>query len=553
MMHALLLAGAALTQGLSVDAIAAERMRTRLEAAGAVADLQAGGEPVYQSATLSGFYTRRLYRPAWSDEHGPNRLADDLVATLARADLEGLRPEAYHLAGIGRLLAAVRADAASGRAANPDRLAELDLLLTDAFLLYGSHLLAGRVDPETLRPRWVANYRGIDLATVLDGALDSRNVARALQRLAPTQDGYLRLRAALARARAIAAQGGWLAIPQGRLWKRGDRDTAIATLRDRLRIEGDLEPAAMQDPAYFDEGVEQAVRRFQRRHGLELDGQLNPATRAELNVSADRRVEQLQLNLERWRWLPKELGRRRIVVNIAAYELEVVDDEEIVLTMRVVVGRPYRRTPVFSDTVRYIVLNPYWHVPRKIAVQDILPKIQRDPTYLERFQVRVFEGWGGGAQQIDPATVDWSAVTAATFPYRLHQEPGPRNALGRIKFMFPNRYDVYLHDTPARELFEETQRDFSSGCIRVEKPIDLAELLLQKNGRDWKRPGLLLALEDSAERTVYLQRPMPIHLLYWTAWADPDGTMQFRSDIHGLDAPLAAALLGPVLNKDSTE
>jgi murein L,D-transpeptidase YcbB/YkuD len=282
-----------------------------------------------------------------------------------------------------------------------------------------------------------------------------------------------------------------------------------------------------------------AVKRFQERHGLDASGVVDSATRAELNVSAAVRAEQLRINLERWRWLPQDLGRRRIVVNIAAYELQVIEDDEVTLAMRVVVGRDFKRTPVFSDTVRYIVLNPYWHVPSSIAVEDVLPKIQRDPTYLERFGMHVFTP-GPNAVEVDPSTIDWSTVTADNFPYRFHQEPGRLNALGRIKFMFPNRYDVYLHDTPSRSLFTKAQRDFSHGCIRVEKPLDLAAYLMKKSR--WKRDEIERALDEGTERTIYLPRPMPIHLLYWTAWADEDGTIQFRTDINDVDRRLAAAL-----------
>ena len=520
---------------LPPDELVAEQIRIRVETG--------GGDSLYESTALGGFYTRRSFRPAWSNEQGPNRLADDLVDALGRADLEGLRPEDYHVAAIRALLTLVRSDASNGTNTDPDRLAELDLLLTDAFLLYGSHLLSGRVDPETLHPQWEANRRGGDLATVLEDALDSRNVSRALQQLAPTQDGYRWLREALGRVRAVAASGGWPVLPDGPVLKRGDRAPAVAVLRERLRLEGDLRPGGSgQDTTSFDGVLEQAVQRFQRRHGLEADGAVAAATRAELNVSAEARAEQLRLNLERWRWLPQELGRRRIIVNIAAYELEVIEDEEVVLAMRVVVGKRYRRTPVFSDTVRYIVLNPYWHVPRNIAVQDLLPKIQRDPTYLERYQMQVFEG----SAPVDPATVDWSTVTPDNFKYRLNQEPGRLNALGRIKFAFPNSHDVYLHDTPARELFDEPQRDFSSGCIRLERPIELAVYLLKKNGH-WDREAIETVLHEGTERAVYLPRPMPIHLLYWTAWADEEGTIQFRFDIHGLDQPLAEALQAPLL------
>ena len=556
MLHRVLLIGAVIAgctsaagQGdfRSPAELVAERIRTRIEAAGVVMELRAAGEPVYASLVLPSFYERRLYRPAWSDERGPTRLAGDLIDALRRADLEGLRSADYHLAGIETVLAAVRADAKRGPALAPDRWAELDLLLTDAFLVYGAHLLAGRVNPETLRPEWVSNRRTADIAVVLEAALASGNIAGTLASLDPPEVGYRRLREALAHYREVSATGGWAVIPDGSL-RLGERSSSVAALRERLRLEDDLGPVETQDAELFDEPVEQAVKKFQGRHGLTADGVVSAPTRAELNVPVQRRVEQLELNLERWRWLPKDLGRRHIIVNIAAFELEVVEDEAVVMSMRVVVGRPFDRTPVLSDTMRYLVLNPYWHVPSNIATTELLPKLKRDPSYLARYKLRVFPSSRLDAQEVDPATVDWPTITAANFPFLLRQDPGPRNSLGRIKFMFLNKYHVYLHDTPARPLFEETQRDFSHGCIRIQHPIELAVYLLRDDPR-WNRDAVLTALDDAEDRSVPLPEPMPIHLLYWTAWADGDGTIQFRRDIHDRDAPLFAALRAPPPSK----
>jgi murein L,D-transpeptidase YcbB/YkuD len=528
----------------SPDELVGEQIRTRIEVAGVTAELRAGGEPVYASDALPGFYVRRLYRPAWEDKHGPTRSVYDLVNALRRADLEGLRPEEYHLAAIETLLAAVRADVRSGGLIYPDRWAELDLLLTDAFLVYGSHLLAGRVNPETLMPEWVANRRGADLAAVLETALASGDVAGTLATLAPPQRGFRQLREALVYHRAVAARGGWPTIPSGATLKRGDYGPTVAALNERLRLGGDLGAAVLKDARSFDETLEQALMRFQRRHGLTATGAMDEATRAELNVSAERRVEQLELNLERWRWLPQDLGRRHIIVNIAAFELEVVEEEAVVLAMRVVVGLPFHHTPVFSETMRYLVLNPYWYVPDSIAVQEMLPRIQHDLSYLAPQKMRVFLGRGMEALEVDPATVEWSKINPDDFPYRLIQDPGPVNALGRIKFMFPNKFNVYLHDTPARPLFDETQRDFSHGCIRIQKPIELAEYLLQKDPR-WNRDALLRTLDEAVDLTVPLPEPMPVHILYWTAWADEDHTIQFRRDIYDQDAPLLEAMRAP--------
>jgi murein L,D-transpeptidase YcbB/YkuD len=551
--HRVLLIGAALAalggcgSPPTTDAgLVAQQIRVRIEAAGVVTELRAGGEPVYASLVLPKFYERRLYRPAWSDERGPTRLADDLVDALGRANLEGLKSEDYHLASIKAVLASVRADDKRGPALAPDRWAELDLLLTDAFLVYGAHLLGGRVNPETLSPEWVSNRRTADIAAVLEAALTLEDIPGALEKLVPPQYGYRRLREALARDRELAAAGGWPVIPDGSALHLGDRGGPVVALRARLRFEDDLGGTATDQPdaELFDETLEQAVKMFQQRHGLAADGVVSAATLAELNVPVERRVEQLELNLERWRWLPKDLGRRHIIVNIAAYELEVVDGDSVALSMRVVVGRPYDRTPVLSDTMRYLVLNPYWHVPRDLAVDELLPKARRDPSYLAHNKMRIFPAGGTDAREVDPTTINWSAMTPSRFPFQLRQDPGPRNALGRIKFMFLNKYHVYLHDTPAGSLFAEAQRDFSHGCIRIEHPIELAVYLLRQDPR-WTRDSLLLALDEAVDRSVPLPEPMPIHLLYWTAWADMDGTIQFRRDIHGRDAPLLAALRAP--------
>ena len=529
-----------------VDELVAEQIRTRIEAADFATELRADGEPVYTSEALVGFYVRRLYLPAWIDERGPTRLADDFVGCLCLADLEGLRPEDYHLTAVENLLAEARADFRKGEAIVADRWAELDLLLTNAFLVYGSHLLAGKVDPQSLDQEWVASRRGADFAAVLESALATGDVAGSLTTLAPSYRGYRQLREALVQCRAAAARGGWPAIPEGPTLRRGDRSPRVAALRERLRLGGDLAHADAADAELFDEALESAVKRFQLRHGLTADGAAGRATLAELNVSAEDRVDQVALNLERWRWLPHNLGRRHIIVNIAAFELDVVEEESLVMTMRVVVGVPDsgQYTPVFSDTMRYMVLNPYWQVPHDIAAKDLLLRVQQDSTYLAQQKIRVFTGWGPSGKEVDPATVDWAAITPDDFPYRLCQDPGPINALGRIKFMFPNKFNVYLHDTPSRPLFGRARRDFSHGCIRIQKPIDLAVYLLRKDPR-WNREELLRALDEVVDRTVPIPEPIPIHMLYWTAWVDESRTIQFRRDIYGRDAPLLEAMRTP--------
>ncbi|MBU1708066.1 L,D-transpeptidase family protein, partial [bacterium] len=313
-------------------------------------------------------------------------------------------------------------------------------------------------------------------------------------------------------------------------------------LRARLHMTGDLDDNADMENNLFDDSLEQAVHKFQRRNGLEDDGVVGPATLEALNVPVEERVHQIEVNLERWRWLPQELGRRHILINVANFELDVNEDNQPVMTMRVVVGRDYRRTPVFTDQMTYLVFSPYWNVPTNIAVQDIVPKIRENSDYLTNQNIKVFRGWGVEAKAIDPQTIDWSRITEQNFNYRLRQEPGPLNALGRVKFMFPNKFNVYLHDTPARELFAKTERAFSSGCIRIEKPIELAEYLLRSDPK-WTREKIFAVIDKHIEQTVRLPEPLPVHLLYWTAWANEDGSVQFRKDIYSRDKKLYEALL----------
>ena len=529
---------------LSFGQLVAEQILTRIKTWGVGVELRANGELIYARESVIRFYGRRLYHPAWTNEKGPTRLAEDLVNALRRADSENLWPKDYHLTAIESLLESIGADIQKGLEMVSERSADLDLLLTDAFLVYGSHLLPGRLKPGTLKSEWLLNQRSAILVSALEGAMASNNLAGTLA--PPAQPGFLRLREALLYYRELASKGGWPTIPDGPILRRGDRGSSVAALRERLTLCGDLGGSEFMDAALFDESLEQALKRFQLRHGLTVDGAMGASTRAELNVSVERRVEQLELNLECLRWFPQDLGRRHIIVNIAAFQLEVVEDETIELFMRVVVGTTDNTTPVLNDTIRYIVLNPYWEVPHSIAVKEILPQVKRDPGYLFRERLRVFKGWGGG--EVNPAQVNWSEITPEAFPYRLRQDTGPLNSLGRVKFVFLNKFNVYLHDTPERYLFEKPRRDFSHGCIRIQKPIDLAVYLLQEDP-SWNRDALMGALDKAVNRSVPLPEPIPICLVYWTAWADRDGTIQFRRDIYGFDAPLLGAIRASPTNK----
>lgn len=529
----------------SVTPITFEQMRedlhTRIEAAGIPPQITVTGTSLHVSALLPQFYARRAYKLAWSSEAGPQPQVDVLIDVLRDAGHEGLRPDDYHLAPIEATLTAVRSRQAEHKVLDPCQLVDLDLLLTDAFFRYGVHVQTGRIPPPTMAGVEEVNHQEDNLATILETALESNQLVDILRSLPPSHPGYAQLRQALARYRAIEAKGGWPIVLEGPLLSKGVRDERVVALRTRLVLAGDLDPGLPHQRGLFDEAIEHALRRFQRRHGLAVDGVVSPATRATLNASVQARVRQLELNMERWRWLPRDLAARYILVNIANSSLEVVEHGRPVLRMRVIVGRPDRQTPVLSARMTSLVLSPYWHVPPRIAIEDQLPLIRRDPAYVTRQGLTILQGWGDEARAIDPHTIDWSKVTADTFPYRLRQDPGPRNALGRMKFMFPNRFHVYLHDTPSRKLFAKHGRALSSGCIRLERPIDLAAYVLRGDPH-WSREKILAAIEKGTEHIVRLPEPVAVHLVYWTAWVHPDGGVQFRQDIYANDQALDTAL-----------
>jgi murein L,D-transpeptidase YcbB/YkuD len=346
----------------------------------------------------------------------------------------------------------------------------------------------------------------------------------------------------LARLRSQAAAKGWPVLKDEKTLAPGDRSSGVGDLRRRLRASGDLVPTGSdRDWLYFDAALASAVMRFQQRNGLKADGIVGRDTVDMLTVPIEQRIRQVVLNLERWRWLPHDLGARYIIVNTADFNLNAVEHSQVDLQMRVVVGRPARRSPVFSANMTHLVVNPYWNVPRTIAVEDILPEIQKDVTYLVQQGIHVFRNWEVDAPEIDPATVDWQSYHADRFPFRLRQDPGPHNALGRIKFMFPNAFAVYLHDTPNRTQFSRVQRDLSSGCIRVESPVALANFVLAGDDR-WAPEILTETIEKGEHRTIHLNQKVPVHLLYMTAWTDETGTLHFRKDIYGRDRDLAWAL-----------
>ncbi len=411
------------------------------------------------------------------------------------------------------------------------QLAQADVLLTTAYVSLGEDLLTGQLDPHQMSQDWHINPREEHVDSALVQSLRSDSLPAALDAMRPQNAGYQALRDALVRYRNIVAHGGWPTVPHGRALKVGQSDTParIRALRDRMRAEGYLNDSgtasdsttsgsASRSGAVYDRSLAGAVAQFQAAHGIVVDSVLGSETVASLDVPADYRLGQIAANLERYRWLPRRLGDRYILVNVPSFRLQAYDSGSVALDMKVIVGAEYenRKTPVFSDSMEYVIFRPYWLVPDSIAAKEIWPKVQQDPTYLDRNNYEVYSDHG---------------------KQRVRQRPGDKNSLGLVKFMFPNDFNIYLHDTPQGELFQKDVRAFSHGCIRLEKPADLATWVL-----GWPMDRVQQAMHDGADdHTVYLKRKIPVYIVYFTAYARDD-QLYFGNDLYNRDDALVQAV-----------
>lgn len=534
--------GAGLLQASALD----PSVRELLEHPGSV-QLRGSAAELFDADAVRRFYQGRDFQPAWTGP-GCQVALQTLVGAIEDAESHGLHSRDYHLEDL----------------LGPDHCdATRELLATDAWLALAAHLYAGRVDPLTVEPDWTATRPSMDSVALLEQALAAGDVAGTLDRLASHDPLYVELRKTLTRFRGYAAIGRWTGVDAGPTLRLGDTGIRVAQLRVRLRLSGllgvetaaeseteteiqteiqsagfiDTETNADTD-AIFDENLEAAVRAFQRRANLEPDGVVGTLTLLQLSHRASDRIDQIRANLERLRWLPDEMGRRNIRVNIADFQLEAWADGAIVRVHQVIVGQLYRRTPSFSGKITHLVLSPWWEVPRSLALRDKLPLFKRDSSAVTRAGYVVVDREG---DVVSPTDIDWKTMSSSNFPYRLRQRPGPKNALGAVKFMFPNKHNVYLHDTSSPALFSRVRRSFSSGCIRVESALDLAQWLLEPMP-EWTRERIDAAAIAGTERTVLLAEPVAVHLLYLTAVFDGNGGVRFVDDIYLRDPALIAAL-----------
>jgi murein L,D-transpeptidase YcbB/YkuD len=487
--------------------------------------LQIGKAHIAAVGAIPEFYQRRNFHRGWTNPAA----VDDLLRAIDDSEEDGLTPEDYHREMLNRLDSETNSSALS----DPQKLADFDVLLTDALLRLCYHLYVGKVDPERLDPDWnfAKDIDHLAPALLIQGAINSGDLYQFIGTLKPQHQYYTELKKVLMRYRSIARSGGWKSVPGGKTLRIGMTDARVPLLRKRLSITGDMEDSLRTDANFFDERLEKAVIRFQRRHVLTADGVVGKNTLKAMNVPVAVRIAQIRVNLERARWVLQDIEDTFVVVNIAGFQVSYIRGGELAWRSRVQVGKPFRKTPVFRSEMKYLVFNPTWTVPPTILSQDILPAVNRDPSYLQQKNIEVLERSG---RIVNPATIDWSKYKGNNFPYLLRQRPGPNNALGLVKFIFPNKHLVFLHDTPSKTLFERETRTFSSGCIRVEKPLQLAELLLDDPVK-WDNESIAGVIRSGQPKTVYLREPMLVLLLYWTATVDEEGEPIFINDVYDRD------------------
>lgn len=474
--------------------------------------------------SVKAFYNNRDNELAW----GNPKFRNSLIDTLKQAEAQGLFYNDYH----GRELEKMLSNLSD---LDHQELIKLDYLLTDAFFKFGNHLLNGKIDPKKLPKTWDIAKNKKNQVKLLNQAVNKTNLEIALSQLRPSHPIYQKLVAASKEYQKLKNDlSGFEEIEKGKLIKPGMQDQRLLKIQSRLKALEYLRPGDTLSNSYS-ENVQEAIKQFQLENGLMVDGIIGNKSIGVLNQGFDKRAEQILVNLERWRWFPRDLGSHYILINIANFQLQVVEGDQTISTHKIIVGRESRKTPIFSDEIEFLDFNPSWYIPPTIKNKDVIPGARRNPSYLVNKNIDVYNNLG---KKLNPFKIDWSSGAVRSYQYK--QDPGPTNPLGKVKISFPNRYIVYLHDTPSKSLFEGNSRAHSSGCIRVENAVDLAKYLLSDQ-KEFTSEEIDKIIEKGTTRRIYLNQKVKVHIFYWTAWRE-NGKTRFTDDIYNYDEATYKAL-----------
>jgi murein L,D-transpeptidase YcbB/YkuD len=517
-----------------------DQIRLKLESIHPGDPLKIRDQNLASSDEIYFFYSGRNFLEAWSSAGILTELAYELRFEIRQAKFDGLNPQQYHLGLIDAFFTTFESNKKNKIANDPAELVELDFLLSDAFFQLSAHLEQGKVDPSLLKSTWGISQKPkkINYNELLSRALAEGDVRRNLEKLYPQFTIYKRGREVIRvlDEKSKSDSLDWKPVKIDKTIKVGDSNNAIPVIRDRLRFWGYIDPYETENPKTYDSLLFFGVQKFQQKNGMEPDGALGKNTIAGINNSPLDLMNRAAVNMERLRWLPDTVKEAEIIlVNIANYQLDYINKLDTVFSSRVIVGKSYHASPIFSAQMSYIVFSPYWNIPASITRNEIIPAIRKNPNYLSQKNMEVVTSSG---KLVDPNSINWSAKS---FPYLIRQKPGGSNSLGLVKFMFPNKHSVYIHDTPSRSLFEREDRALSHGCIRLQNPAEFAKILLS-DMPGWTEEKIQEAMHRSSEQIVNLNRKIPVVLVYLTFWADSKGQANFRQDIYNRDAEILELL-----------
>lgn len=517
-----------------------DQLRLMLEQENTGGKLTVREIPLHRSDEIHVFYDGRNFEEVWSKNGILLELAYELRFEIKQAKFDGLNPDDYYLGLIEAFFQKFETNKKSGIQNDLAELAEVDLLLTDAFFKLASHLEQGKVDPSQLDRDWEISRKPqkVDHVSLLSKSVNDQEIRRNLEVLYPDFTIYRKGREVIRSLDELKKRDSldWKGIKVDKSIKVGDTHQAIPAIRERLQFWGHLQPYAYSDSKLYDSTLFLAVKSFQFENGMDSDGAIGKNTAIGLNASPTLLMDKAAVNMERLRWLPDTVREAEfILVNIANYQLDYVKKLDTLFSARVIVGKRYHESPIFSAPMSYLVFSPYWNIPPSITKAEIIPAIRKNPNYLNQKNMEVVTNAG---KIVDPSTINWSS---RSFPYMIRQKPGGSNSLGLVKFMFPNSHNVYIHDTPSRSLFAKEDRALSHGCIRVQDPAKFAEILLSGD-QTWTPEKIDQAMHQTKEQIVSLPRKIPVVLVYLTFWADSKGQPHFRQDIYDRDEEVLALL-----------